>query len=138
MAETSATAGHATGGVRWMLRLEGLALFLLAAGLYAAAGGPWWLFLLLFLAPDLAFLAYLAGPRIGAGVYNAAHSLIGPLAFGAAGFYLAAAPPLLWVALIWLAHTGIDRALGFGLKYASGFADTHLGRIGRIGRGAAP
>ncbi|MDU3890869.1 MAG: DUF4260 family protein [Serratia liquefaciens] len=34
-------------------------------------------------------------------------------------------------ALIWGAHIGFDRALGYGLKYASGFADTHLGGLGR-------
>ena len=33
--------------------------------------------------------------------------------------------------LIWLAHIGMDHALGYGLKYASGFAVTHLGRIGK-------
>ena len=35
------------------------------------------------------------------------------------------------LALIWIAHIGLDRALGYGLKYATGFGDTHLGRIGR-------
>jgi hypothetical protein len=34
------------------------------------------------------------------------------------------------VALIWLAHIGFDRALGYGLKYKAGFGFTHLGRIG--------
>ena len=33
-------------------------------------------------------------------------------------------------ALIWIAHIGLDRALGYGLKYATGFGDTHLGHIG--------
>lgn len=131
MAEATTGGRHVTGGVRLMLRLEGLALFALGAGLYFASGAPWWLFVLLFLAPDIAFLGYLAGPRIGAAAYNALHSLIGPAALGALGFYLATVPILLPLALIWLAHVGFDRALGFGLKYQSGFADTHLGRIGR-------
>jgi hypothetical protein len=131
MPEASGLSGHATGGVRLVLRLEGLALFVLGSGLYFASGAPWWLFVILFLAPDIAFLGYLAGPRIGAAAYNALHSLIGPVALGALGFYLATVPILLSLALIWLAHVGFDRALGFGLKYRTGFSDTHLGRIGR-------
>jgi hypothetical protein len=33
------------------------------------------------------------------------------------------------MALIWLAHIGMDRMLGYGLKYSGGFKDTHLGRL---------
>ena len=43
-------------------------------------------------------------------------------------------PSAVAVALIWLAHIGIDRALGYGLKYEAGFGFTHLGRIGRQGK----
>ena len=118
-----------SGGVRLLLRLEGLALLAGAAALYGATGAPWWLFALLFLVPDLSMLGYLAGPRIGAAAYNAAHATLGPVALGLIGW--AAAPGLLPFALIWLAHIGFDRVLGYGLKYASGFRDTHLGRIGR-------
>jgi hypothetical protein len=39
---------------------------------------------------------------------------------------------ILLIAMIWLAHIGFDRALGYGLKYASGFGFTHLGRIGKL------
>jgi hypothetical protein len=67
---------------------------------------------------------------VGAVVYNAAHSHIVPLVMITAGFGFA--PPLLLsVAMIWLAHIGFDRALGYGLKYQAGFGFTHLGRIGR-------
>jgi hypothetical protein len=38
---------------------------------------------------------------------------------------------LMWPALIWLAHIGMDRSLGYGLKLPTAFQDTHLGRIGR-------
>lgn len=122
------------GGVWVILRSEGAALLLLGVVLYFAAGGPWWLFLVLILVPDVSLAGYLLGPRVGAAAYNAAHALIGPLALGGVGFYAATTPWLLWAALVWLAHIGADRALGFGLKYASGFADTHLGRIGRSAR----
>ncbi len=113
-----------------VLRLEGLALFGVSAGAYFWLGEPWWLFLVLFLAPDLSFLGYLAGPVVGAAAYNAVHSTIGPIALLAFGV-LAALPLAVSLALIWAAHVGFDRALGYGLKYATAFGDTHLGRIGR-------
>ena len=123
-------AGSVTGGLRTLLRLEGLTLFAAMIVLYAAQGGSWWLFAILFLAPDLSFAGYLAGPRAGAVVYNAAHSFIAPMALMAAGFGLSA-PLALSIALVWLAHIGFDRALGYGLKYVAGFTFTHLGLIGK-------
>lgn len=123
-------AGAATGGARTLLRLEGLALFAGMTLLYALWEGSWWVYGILFLAPDLSFAGYLAGPRVGAAVYNAAHSYLAPMALITAGFALTA-PLVLSIAMIWLAHIGIDRALGYGLKYSSGFGFTHLGRIGR-------
>ncbi len=124
------TAGSAGGSVLLLLRLEGLAVLSLATAAYAQFGAGWGWFALLFLLPDLSFLGYLAGPRVGALAYNAAHSYVGPLALLAAGI-LGAMPALLAIALVWCAHIGFDRALGYGLKYASGFGDTHLGPIGR-------
>jgi Domain of unknown function (DUF4260) len=125
-----AAAGVAPPGVRAVLRLEGAAALAAAIALYAHAGLSWPLFALLLLAPDLAMLAYLAGPRAGALVYNLAHTYALALPLALAGFFVgsavASAP-----ALIWIAHIGLDRMLGYGLKYASGFGDTHLGHIGR-------
>jgi hypothetical protein len=97
---------------------------------FAQQGFGWGWFALLFLAPDLTFVAYLVGPRWGAAAYNAAHSTIGALVLGAAAL-LADSKPATMAALIGLAHVGFDRALGYGLKYATGFGDTHLGRKGR-------
>jgi hypothetical protein len=119
-----------TGGVKVLLRLEGLALFAAMVLLYAVWGGSWWLFAVLFLAPDLSFLAYLTDAKTGAIVYNAAHSYLAPVALMTLGFGLAE-PLTLSIAMIWLAHIGIDRALGYGLKYAAGFGVTHLGSIGK-------
>ncbi len=133
MDEASIETGHVTGGVKLLLRLEGLTLFAAMVALYAVRGGSWGLFALLFLAPDLSFAAYLAGARTGALVYNAVHSTMAPVAALVFGFGLAS-PLTLSIAMIWLAHIGIDRALGYGLKYAAGFGDTHLGRIGRLGK----
>lgn len=123
------TPGAVRGGVRTLLRLEGVALLLASLAAYPATAGAWGLFALLFLLPDLALLAYLRGPRVGAQAYNAAHSLLGPIAVAVAGL-VAAQAVLLSIALIWAAHIGMDRMLGFGLKYEAGFSDTHLGRVG--------
>ena len=133
MHDAVTATGEVTGGVRILLRLEGLTLFAGMVLLYAVWGGSWLLFVLLVLAPDLSFLAYLAGSRPGAIVYNAAHSYLAPVALLTAGFALEW-PLLLSIAMIWLAHIGIDRALGYGLKYQAGFDFTHLGRIGRMGK----
>jgi hypothetical protein len=122
--------GAVTGGVRALLRLEGLVLFLGMTLLYAVWGGSWWVYFILFLAPDLSFAGYLAGPKEGAIIYNAAHSYMAPVALMTTGF-ASAEPLVLSLALIWLAHIGIDRALGYGLKYTAGFGFTHLGRIGQ-------
>ena len=75
-------------------------------------------------------LGYLGGPRLGAFCYNLVHTLIAPAVLALAAWLLAA-PLLTQLALILLAHIAADRALGYGLKHASGFKDTHLGRIGR-------
>ena len=129
---TTSGTGAATGGVRILLRLEGIALFIGMTLLYGIWDGSWWVYLILFLVPDISFAAYLAGPKFGALVYNAAHSYLGPMALMTIGF--ASGEPLtLSIAMIRLAHIGIDRALGYGLKYEAGFAFTHLGRIGKGG-----
>lgn len=110
----------------------------LAATYFWLGGGPWPLFALLFFAPDLSFLGYLAGPRVGALAYNVAHTYVSPVILGMAALLAARAPRESafaitgsLVAAVWFAHIGFDRALGYGLKYPSAFHDTHLGRIGR-------
>jgi hypothetical protein len=130
MDERAAETGAVTGGVKLVLRLEGLTLFIGMVMLYWAWDGSWLVFALLFFVPDLSFLAYLADAKFGALVYNAAHSYMAPVALLTLGFGLAS-PLTLSIAMIWLAHIGFDRALGYGLKYSAGFGFTHLGRIGR-------
>ncbi|MBO9643003.1 MAG: DUF4260 domain-containing protein [Pseudacidovorax sp.] len=125
-------AGAVHGGVRLLLRAEGAALLVFAVLAYAQlAPGQWGRFAALLLLPDLAMLGYLAGPAIGARAYNAAHSVVGPVLLAAAGFFLPAQAALLWpLSAIWLAHIGLDRLLGYGLKYGRAFGHTHLGRLG--------
>ncbi len=119
-----------SGGVRVLLRLEGLCILVVSLLAYAKFGSGWGTFALFFLAPDLSFIGYLAGPRVGAISYNSAHSFIGATAVLAAGVLLSV-PVAITAGIIWVAHIGFDRALGYGLKYSVGFGFTHLGIIGR-------
>ncbi len=119
--------------MRNWLRLESLAILILCVGLYAHIGAPWWLFAAAFLAPDLSFAGYLFGGRVGAWTYNLAHNEVSPVVLGLVGLWLA--PTLTPFALIWGAHVGFDRMLGYGLKIGASFGQTHLGAIGKAGAG---
>lgn len=112
-----------------LLRLDGLAVAIAAVWVFMMTGASawWWAALL---APDLAMLGYLRGPETGAAAYNAAHTYVAPLLLAGVASAVAWAPGLP-LALVWAAHIGMDRALGYGLKLPTGFQDTHLGRIGR-------
>ena len=124
------TAFVSQTGVRELLRLEGFAELAAALALYAHAGFSWLAFALFFLAPDLSMLGYLAGPRAGATIYNLVRTYALALPLALAGF-IGGVPIAAAGGLILIAHIGFDRALGYGLKYPTGFGDTHLGRIGR-------
>ncbi|HYK07676.1 MAG TPA: DUF4260 family protein [Gaiellaceae bacterium] len=113
---------------RILLHGEGVAVAVAAVTLYFHEGYEWWLLLLLALAPDLAMLGYAAGSRAGATAYDLVHTYVGPLLLGAAGV-IWSSDTALALALIWLTHIGVDRAVGYGLKYPSGFKETHLQRV---------
>lgn len=123
-------AGTASGGVRVLLRVEGLCVFVISLLAYAKFGNGWGIFALFFFAPDLSIFGYLAGSKVGALSCNLAHSFIGVLAALASGVLLPW-PVAVTAGVIWAAHIGFDRALGYGLKYSTGFGLTHLGHIGR-------
>lgn len=110
---------------RFFLRIEGLVALGLALGAYFSLGGPVWLLVVLALAPDLSMLGYLAGPRTGSLVYNVAHTYTAPVALAGIGFWLGVDLAVL-VAAIWAGHIGADRLFGYGLKFESGFKETHL------------
>jgi hypothetical protein len=113
---------------RLLLHLEGLAIFLLSLFAYSELGASWSLFAWLFLAPDLAMLGYLMNPRVGAIAYNIAHTYVVALAITAFGFFGGNAF-LLALGVIFCAHIGFDRLLGFGLKYPAEFRSTHFQRV---------
>jgi hypothetical protein len=123
--------GAVVGAPSVLLRLEAAALLAASLFAYAHLGTGWGLFAALLLFPDLSLLGYLAGARVGAFAYNAAHSSVGPALLAALGILV---PAVLPFAAIWLAHVGLDRMLGYGLKYGTAFRDTHLGRVGKAAR----
>ncbi len=127
---TPTPVGAIRGVPRIVLRLEAAVVLAAAVCAYAHLSGRWGWFAALFLLPDLSFIGYLANARVGSITYNMAHSYIGPALLALVAFALGA-PSLLPGVAIWVAHVGFDRALGYGLKYATAFGDTHLGRVGR-------
>lgn len=115
-------------GPKLLLHAEGLVVLVAACLAYWKLDASWTYFALLFLAPDLSMFGYVAGKETGAWCYNAAHTYLTPAALAAA-VYAAGQSKLLFLAIIWVAHIGFDRLLGYGLKYPGGFKDTHLHRI---------
>jgi len=110
------------------LRIEGAALLVISLLGYRETHSSWLLFAVLLLVPDISMAGYLAGVKIGAAVYNLAHTMAGPFVIFTYSI-LAAHFFLLPYGLIWSAHIGMDRTLGFGLKYPTRFNDTHLQRV---------
>ncbi len=116
--------------VRAWLRLEGLAALIAGAVVYGRLGGDWLWFVPAMLAVDISMVGYLRGPRAGAFVYNLAHDWATGLAVLGAGLALGI-PVLAMTGGVLVAHVGMDRVAGYGLKLTTGFGDTHLGRIGK-------
>lgn len=135
-------AGYPPRSTRALQQLEGVAVAAAALYLFSTLDLSWWLFAALILAPDLSALGYLKSPALGARTYNAVHIYVWPALLGVVGFILlrndpAASPVVLGIALIWAVHIGVDRALGYGLKFPGSFDRTHLGPTRRAARGPA-
>jgi hypothetical protein len=111
-----------------LLRAEGAILFLVATTMYWNVDGSWLVFALAFFLPDLAMMGYLRGNQVGAAAYNAVHSSVVPGILAMIGIAMERDAAIA-ISLIWLAHIGFDHAIGYGLKYADGFKETHLGRV---------
>jgi hypothetical protein len=125
-------SGAVLGTPRRWLRIEGAALVAGSLLAYSTTGQSWWLVPLTLLLPDLTMIGYLGSPRLGSRLYNVAHSTPLPAAIVAVGWWQDASL-LVALGLVGLAHIGLDRLLGYGLKYGDHFRHTHLGRLGRSG-----
>lgn len=129
-AHEGGSAPARSGLVEVILRAEAIALFIAGVLAYLQLNGhPLWL-LPLLLVPDVSMLGYLRGSALGALTYNLVHNLVLAGALIVIG-WLAAIAPIALAGTVLIAHVGMDRALGYGLKLPSDFRDTHLGRIGR-------
>jgi Domain of unknown function (DUF4260) len=122
--------GYVSGAVRQTLRLEGLCVLIASCVVYQHVQHSWMWFFILFLAPDVSFAGYLAGAKAGAITYDVMHTYAMPFGLGIAFYFLKVEQAMPYL-LIWTAHIGFDRALGYGLKYATGFGDTSLGKLGK-------
>lgn len=113
-----------------LLKLEEFLLFGLSLFLFSQLGYGWGWYALLFLAPDLSMIGYLANPQVGAWTYNLVHHKGLAAALYVVGAVLST-PWLMFAGTILLGHSSLDRVFGYGLKYSDAFQNTHLGRIGR-------
>jgi hypothetical protein len=111
-----------------LIRLEGLAVFAASLYGYHQLGASWLLFAALWLVPDLSMVGYLHSPKAGALTYNLIHTHILAAGVLIAGEILNHAL-LAAVGLILANHIGMDRYLGFGLKYADDFKHTHVQQL---------
>jgi len=125
--------GAVKGAVRLWLQAEGFVVLVLSLELYHLTAASWWRFFVFLLVPDLSLLAYVGEPAFAARVYNIVHSYTLPLTLAVAALAMNQSH-ILPYALIWTAHIGMDRALGFGLKYPEAFGRTHLGMHGKAAR----
>lgn len=113
--------------VRFWLRAEGAAALVAGLVIYFQLGGNWLLAIPLLLLPDISAIGYLGGQRVGAFTYNLIHNWLVGLAVLGAGMWLS--NDLVTIAgAILVAHVGMDRLAGYGLKHTSGFKDTHMQR----------
>lgn len=113
---------------KWLLHAEGLAVLAAAVAAYRELGASWVTFAVLFLVPDVSMAGYFFGTKIGAEVYNLSHTYTAPFLLWAA-VSLSHLPQAVPLCVIWVAHIGFDRLLGYGLKYPTAFKDTHLGKV---------
>lgn len=114
---------------RILLRAEGLVVFAAASGWFVLRDGSFALYLLAVLLPDVSMAGYLVSRQVGSMTYNAVHAYPLPALVLVGSLYAGASLGAL-LALVWFAHIGLDRLLGYGLKYPHGtFGDTHLGRV---------
>lgn len=111
-----------------LLHIEGFTVFALCLYFYWLNDFSWWLFSLLILAPDLSMIGYTLNNQIGAVVYNIFHTYTVSLFVALLGWFLPH-PVIFAVGLIWTAHIGMDRMVGYGLKYPTDFKHNHLNQM---------
>lgn len=113
-----------------IIRLEEAIQLVLAIYLFSHLPFSWWIYVVLFLAPDISMLGYIFGARIGALCYNLFHHKGIAISVYLIGAYTSSDVVMLG-GLLLFGHSAFDRILGYGLKYSDDFKHTHLGWIGK-------
>ncbi|PZX95483.1 DUF4260 domain-containing protein [Flavobacterium aquariorum] len=113
-----------------VIKLEELGLFILGIYFFSQLSYAWWCFLVLILFPDFSMIGYVFGDKIGAFCYNVFHHRGIAIALYLVGIYCSNEGVQL-SGVILFTHSSMDRMLGYGLKYETGFKFTHLGEIGK-------
>lgn len=111
-----------------ILRLESFALLAGTVAVYSRVAPDWLLFALLLFVPDVTMIGYLRDVRLGSLIYNLGHTLSLPILMVSIALALSSVL-LAQISLIWIAHIAIDRIMGYGLKYATTFKDTHMQHV---------
>ncbi len=94
-----------------------------------------WIWVLLFFSPDISMLGYAVNAKAGAFCYNLFHHKGVAILLVAAGYGMQK-EVVLAAGLLLFAHASFDRIWGYGLKYATGFKDTHLGSLEKKNKAA--
>ena len=115
---------------RFFLRLEGVVLFIASLSLFASTHQHWWWVAALLFFPDLFMIGYEQSTQLGALIYNIGHTYLLPALMALYGWHVHR-PLVLGIGLVWLAHIGMDRFAGYGLKYDDNFKHTHLGNLSK-------
>jgi Domain of unknown function (DUF4260) len=116
----------------WFERIENLAVAVVVVVVFVRLHFSWWWLPVFFLAFDASMAGYLVNNRVGAICYNLAHAYVAPAVL-LLSYVLSATRWCAFAGLLWAFHIAGDRVGGYGLKFATGFQDTHLGRIGKQG-----
>lgn len=114
--------------MKTLLKSEELVQFLGAIYLFSQLNFAWWWFPALLLAPDLSMIGYAVNPAVGAVVYNIVHHKGLGISIGLLGLMLGN-QNLMLAGIILFAHSSMDRALGYGLKYTDSFKHTSLDNL---------
>lgn len=116
--------------MKTIIKLEELGMFLFGIFIFNQMNYDWWWFLVLILVPDFSMIGYAFGNNIGAITYNVFHHKGVAVLVYLLGTYLHKNEIQL-AGIILFSHSSMDRMLGYGLKYETGFKYTNLGEIGK-------
>lgn len=111
------------------LQLEELAMFIAGTYLFYTLDIAFWWYFVLILSPDISMFGYIGGNKTGAFCYNLFHHKGLAIALYAIALYVRI-EALEIAGIILFTHASLDRIMGYGLKYETGFKHTHLGNIG--------